>query len=404
MRLLTRNDLTVRLEELVRNAQSIDVAVAWTTPCRALELLADFGKRTGRLRAIVGLSGNATHPEALERLFETAELRFPRTRAGIFHPKLYIFSDGDRTAVWIGSANLTVAGFQVNEEIVVEVADCRDAMTWFRGAWTTAICATPGLIAEYAGRWVPQPPPPASMLHDPAILQNQISLPVNSFPKSWNTYVASLEAAEAEYARQQNRSGPVLGPDDSWLNTVTLGSPVVRRVDWDHFTQEDRYLLLGRRNYGHLGSMGGAGQANNVFREDTDENVAIRRVIRQALQPVMDANDRDFAASTGEFLRVVTELPRFGGGLATRFIALARPDRGVSVNSASRRALAFLAQLPVNSLQNPPQGGRAASYVDLIRCFEQQEWYSMPTPRNTYEMLLADNRAALFDSLVYEAP
>jgi hypothetical protein len=91
----------------------------------------------------------------------------------------------------------------------------------------------------------------------------------------------------------------------------------------------------------------------------------------------------------------------FGGALATRFLALARPDRAISVNNGSRARLSKLTGLPPTSLAHAPHG-RANSYMDLLRWFEQQGWYSNPNPKDVRERLLANARAALFDALVYE--
>jgi hypothetical protein len=92
---------------------------------------------------------------------------------------------------------------------------------------------------------------------------------------------------------------------------------------------------------------------------------------------------------------------RFAGGFSTRLVALARPDRAVSVNGGSSAQLAKLTGLPKTSLNHPPHG-RARSYLDLLRWFEKQAWYSNPSAQDAFERMLANARAALFDALVYE--
>ena len=61
----------------------------WANDCDALQLLLDFADNKS-LRAIVGIWGNATHPNALRQLQACAQLRLA-TGVGLFHPKFYLF-------------------------------------------------------------------------------------------------------------------------------------------------------------------------------------------------------------------------------------------------------------------------------------------------------------------------
>jgi hypothetical protein len=163
----------------------------------------------------------------------------------------------------------------------------------------------------------------------------------------WVSFVVAIAQADRYWGKrlqQLDLNEPVIGDEYGWLTTITLGHPVVRRTDWSDLTQEDRHLILGRPPYGWLGSMGGAGIANNVFREPTPQNLRIRRDIRAALEPVLQAGPAQFADAACDFIAAVDAIPHFSGGIATRLLALARPDRAISVNNASRRRLA---QLPI---------------------------------------------------------
>ena len=90
--LLTESQLQSRLEKNLEFANKIDIATAWATPGSALAALENaVGKSEIRLRAIVGISGNATDPDALERLKKIGQLRLADGNGRIFHPKVYIF-------------------------------------------------------------------------------------------------------------------------------------------------------------------------------------------------------------------------------------------------------------------------------------------------------------------------
>ena len=71
----------------------------------------------GEIIATVGRSFNQTHPDAIQWLLKKAStMRVFRIEKGLFHPKLYLFMDGDRYALFVGSSNLTYSGFYDNFE------------------------------------------------------------------------------------------------------------------------------------------------------------------------------------------------------------------------------------------------------------------------------------------------
>jgi HKD family nuclease len=66
----------------------------------------------GEIIATVGYSFNQTHPDAIQWLLKTAStIRVFRREKGLFHPKLYLFMEGDRYALFAGSSNLPTAAF-----------------------------------------------------------------------------------------------------------------------------------------------------------------------------------------------------------------------------------------------------------------------------------------------------
>ena len=60
---LSGDNLLYRFKELLETSRSVDIATAWATPGRHLQALRDAVERGDvKVRAIVGISGNATHP------------------------------------------------------------------------------------------------------------------------------------------------------------------------------------------------------------------------------------------------------------------------------------------------------------------------------------------------------
>ena len=129
--ILSSNALLDRFKNLLKTHTHVDIATAWATGGKHLRALAEAASQASRglnVRAIVGIAGNATRPDALEQLswITDGDLRIVPKGDHLFHPKLYLF--GRRRAgngivtrqVWIGSANFTEAGFggHANEEIM----------------------------------------------------------------------------------------------------------------------------------------------------------------------------------------------------------------------------------------------------------------------------------------------
>ena len=171
---LCGDDLHTRFTALLRKACSVDIATAWATPGEHLQALDDAAaSRDVKVRAIVGISGNATHPDALEELsrITAGDLRIVPKRDRLFHPKLYLFEWHEGGIVkrhaWIGSANFTRAGFggysNANEEIMLEVGpgERADALAdWFQERWGSLPHGFPisEQIRRYTKDWKRRPP------------------------------------------------------------------------------------------------------------------------------------------------------------------------------------------------------------------------------------------------------
>lgn len=157
---LTTDKLVDRFQDNLKYADQVNIAVAWATSGTALDLLETWEKdHPKRIRAIVGIYGNATEPEALERLAKIGELRLVEGSSALFHPKVYIFQ-GQSLIAWVGSANLTKGGFQYNEETIFETKQGQNILTWFEERWKECNELQPGDINNYHLRWEQKKPQP----------------------------------------------------------------------------------------------------------------------------------------------------------------------------------------------------------------------------------------------------
>lgn len=168
---LANEELFPRFNELLESARQVDLASAWATEgaaLAALERAAGRARNACRVRALVGIKGNSTTPDALERLDKIGELRVVDGDV-LFHPKVYLFKlPRDRRLAWVGSANFTGMGFGGNEEVILETAATRQITTWFEKRWVKTGLLAPELLEEYRGRyqvpkngWRDERPPPS---------------------------------------------------------------------------------------------------------------------------------------------------------------------------------------------------------------------------------------------------
>ncbi|KQU01825.1 hypothetical protein ASG60_18420 [Methylobacterium sp. Leaf469] len=402
---LTQEQLLLRLKEHLGTAERVDIATAWMSFGAAFSLLHAFAKaRPHALRAIVGTAGTTTHPRALRLIQQSAQLRLPNSHP-LFHPKLIIFHRPEGTVVWIGSANLTRCGFEQNTEIVAELPDeGATARAWFDDTWDALEKDCSPRLDQYEANWKPAPSgqgaDPTPTLSEDALWGLAQGL------TDWSSFVHAIKLANPVWQRKFGCT--VDGEMSSWLNTIALGMEITRRESWDDLSDVDYHVLLGIKDdaddimgYGLLGSMQGAGQVKTTFLKDTAAHRTVRERVRSLLQGAIHASDAEFTEAAVAFLRQISDLDRFGPAVATRLLALARPDRAVSVNNGSRPGLAALSGLPRSALSNVPTGPRAKSYADLLAFLATKDWYRQPKPVNRYEQTLANARAALLDCLVY---
>ena len=404
---LTTGALTTQFAANLAQSTRVDIATAWATEGPALDLLLDAARTRGvKIRAIVGTFGNATHPDALESLREIGKLRLAAGDRAMFHPKVYIFHGATWACAWIGSANLTGPGFARNEEVVFETARVADAATWFAQRWRACSPLAPDAIEDYRTRCRRQGV--SSRLAglvgrvDAGIAKRLACL---RGANSWKAYAAALEECNESW-RDEGFGWSVLGARHSYVQTIADAGTVARSESWIGLPRTSTAMLLGLDDmdgtWGLLGSMGAAGTAKQVFmRSRAPDDQRVLRRLRQSVDRVIRAGDGEVASVAVSVLEDLCRrdgkgLAGFGPGVVTRLLALARPERLVSVNDGSRNGLGKLFDLAPTTLGAPRNYGR------LLKRLYKLPWYGGRPGRSGRERRLWSMRAALIDSFVYE--
>ena len=388
--LITNENILQRFRDHVSWATNIDLASAWATSNEGLRALA--GRATAiEVRAVVGLWGHLTDPFALRTLADTGDLRGVDAHRR-FHPKVFIFRGAGRSVAWVGSANFTSGGFGRNEEALFETEATETVQDWFDALWSQCEPLTAAAIDKYAlSRRAnnPSPPPP------PRPPYSQVESPMQLLQRArdWRSYVTALNRCDVWWSNR--RPWSVLGDRASWRETVEVAHDIARHGDWGELGEFDRRRLLGvepGEGWALLGRMRPPAM-KTVFG-------ANRETIQRIVHMVAAANDGEFPRLAFEAYEDLRAVDGVGEGIASRLLTLARPDRFVSVNGASKKCLAKLFELPPTTL------GKPRNYRRLLELVYGQAWYQEPAPTAAHEQALYRMRTALLDCFVYddEAP
>ena len=391
------DNLSERFRENVECSTHVDVAVAWATKTSALNQLKHAVEEYDvALRIIVGTYGNATHPDALDSLNDIGELRLVPHGGPLFHPKVYIFRGDEDAIAWVGSANFTNGGFGGNTEAVFETRQWKSALRWFENQWNECGELPENAIAMYRRRR--RFNPPSRVLRD--MMGTPGRDPGNRLEyldqvQNWRGYVNALTQCQ-EWWEGQSKGWTVYGDTRSWTHTIERVMPIAIMDNWNALNENEVKQLLGRYSDGDfldsglLGSM--RPKAVNLFLEDME----LRHRLNAAVNAVVNAHPNNFPDVAVTAVDGIAGEKYIGIGVAPRILALARPDRVVSLNGASRKGLAQI--FPgIDRLDTSGDYGR---FLDQLYA---EPWFDSVEPNDVFERRLWSMRAALLDCFVYTA-
>lgn len=409
--LIKSEDIQCRFRQRLKWANKVDLATAWATNNAGLRDLRERQKQRGLfsgtgyldVRAIVGLYSNITAPEALRTLMEIGNLRIV-DKSRLFHPKIYIFRRNEEAVAWIGSANFTSGGFGANEELMFETEDTRSIQEWFESRWGTCCELQPHAIDVYEHRRK-QNPNPLPRFPQPAQAYQNLDHPyqflhdIADWNGDWKGYLYALEECNNWWA--SNEYGyTVFGEPYSWHNTILDLHDVIKRnlIELDEYNQR-RLLGLTDVGSGLLGNMSGSGNCfNTVFR-----NIDNLDQIQRSITHILEAHNNEFPDIAIEEYENIRKIRGIGKGIASRLMALARPDRIVSLNGGSVEHLAIYFGLDITILaQSKLTHKHIQNYHQLLVKLYDKEWFGTPQPGDPYGRSIWSMRAALIDCFVYQ--
>ena len=408
------DEIRVRFRDLLKAHTRVDIATAWATSGEHLRMLADATKQAQRrveVRAIVGIAGNATHPDVLEELYgiTSGDLRIISGEGRLFHPKLYLFGRPKNGRVefcaWVGSANFTNAGFgghaKGNEEIIVEIGPGRttDALAvWFRERWNRCPTNPPvrEVIRQYKEDSKQNPPgPDFRKLVSGGVSRRSDLLDHANRPLTFQGYLQALQECEA-MLQDEKRDWKILDPQGrSYMRAISERHKLLLgKAKWSQLDSKSKFLHLkggvSRGDSDWWGLLGRMARSN--WRAVRDHEARIRRI----LDNVVSAHDTEFPDVAVAAMQKLTSIDKVAHGTATLLLTLARPDRLLSLNSASQKAYGKLSGMSHSTL------GKPQNYRKLLQWLYDQPWYADSPPTDAVLERIWRFRAALVDAFVYE--
>ena len=408
------DEIQGRFKDLLKAHTRVDIATAWATHGEHLRMLAEATKREQsrvEVRAIVGTAGNATRPDALQELYgiTNGDLRIISDGIRLFHPKLYLFGRHKNGHVgshaWVGSANFTNAGFgghaEANEEIIVEIGPGKtiDALAaWFQERWNRCPTDPPvgEMIRRYTEDWKQNPPDPDFRKFVSGDVSRRSDLLDDAHrPLTLQEYRQALRKCE-EMLQDEEKDWEVLNPRGrSYMRAISERQRLLLgEARWSQLDSKSQLLQLTgglpRGDSSWWGLLGRMARSNGKAVRDHEDR------IRRILANVVSADDTEFPGVAVAAMQELTSIDYVAHGTATLLLALARPDRLLSLNSASQKAYGKLSGMSPSTLGEPQ------NYRKLLEWLYAQPWYADSPPSDGALERIWRFRAALVDAFVYE--
>lgn len=384
------------LLRLISACEQAQWAVAWATPNDLVDAAIAHKEKFKHL--VVGTHLYQTNPEVLKRLssVSTATAMSP-SGTKLFHPKVYLFSQGGQVRAVVGSHNLTYGAMSRNIEASVLVEGTAkdpviaDLIRFVHRSWLDALPITEDFLYQYRHQWQAKRAARES-LEKFVPLRRPRTKGTGRAPQemTWAQYVVevrkpshhSLEErlrvlGEARRLFTEHSMFSAMGEDERKLVAGTLGRQKSKRDGTD---------------YALFGSMGGSGAFAKLV---GDNSTGLSRALDSIpITGIVTAEQYERYAE--QFTAAFKGSSRIGSvPTASRLLAMKRPDVFVCLDAANRVDLCN-------------HFGVASTTIDLDNYWEriveqmmQTAWWQSTMPDDSTEQEIWRGRAALLDAIYY---
>jgi len=393
LKLISSNKKLIRtLSRLIESHSEATFAVAWASSGNSVfDLIQEHSSRI--TRAIIGTHFYQTHPDVLDAFQGKANARFVLQPSGVFHPKLYLFRTEERWEALIGSANLTSGALSTNSEAMLLIGGAGDDSTSVRDEivslidryWEMAKPIKKSEAAAYREVWNRKQPALRRLTGQYGSSNTKKPLTASSvMSMAWDNYFNAVKADRHHgFEKRCELLATVARAFAEHRTFASMPLPLRKTIAGLPNDQEIRW--------GWFGSMQGAGYYHQAVNENNKhlskalDEIPLRGVVTRS----------EYEKYIAEFLKAFPN-GRHGVAIASRLLALKRPDQFVCLDSKNQHGLC-------RDFGIVRSGMNYDRYWDeIIERITDAPWWNSMRPKNAKEAAVWDGRAAMLDAVFYE--
>jgi len=404
VRMLSEAQAAQEVLGLLKTCSNVSLAVAWATKGGVADALLASGKLK---RAVVGTHMYITDPKVLRRFSEHQDVSvIPPSHPRLFHPKVYIFEKGSQAWAIVGSHNLTRRAFglphragapsNIEASVLIEgrVDDqpIKDLLAFVDTSWAEGEKPDEDFLFSYELQYQ------ANRRHLEALKTfRRISWPKGAGQEpspmtlSWAEFVRETRTAGRDDFEQRmallDSAQRIFGAKRSFSE---MGATERKAIAGTFGTKEEQ---LDGLEWGWFGRMFSQGDFKHLVNQKP-------QLLSGALDHIPaqgDVTEQQYRAFVEDYRTAFADSSHKGGyPVASRLLAMKRPDQFVAVNSKNRRELCGALNVAHSTLDLDNFWERIVERIRL------SPWWLAPRPRYASEARLWDFRAAMLDCLYYE--
>ncbi len=388
----TNNALKTTLSRLVKKYENISFAVAWASD--GTEIFNEIIKKLKNIhKSVIGTHFYQTHPNVLDAFVDDQKIRFMLQPNGVFHPKIYLFWNDDEWEALIGSANLTIGALTKNSEVMVLISGMKSdtsikikVLTLIKDYWEKSRSVSADDARAYRDFWE----------------RNQYSLrrlsgQYGKFARSNSPIESKIMTMTWEQFIDKVKKNP--HDDHEFEGRCRLLKLVHENFNCTHLFRDMetgvRKTIAGlpneyNDNWTWFGSMRGDG----IFHSAINNN---NGCISSALDNIPisgPVTEEQYKAYFEEFCNAFVDVKN-RVGIASRLLAMKRPDYFVCLSSKNKKELC-------KSFGIKQKIDYESYWEEIIERIMDSVWWKEPRPNNREDWNVWDGRAAMLDSIFYE--
>ncbi len=394
MRILSNaQEIHKELKRLIRKYTKYNWAVAWaSTSFDGFELLTKNKRRIHRMA--IGIHFYQTHPDFIREFADVDGVKFIMRPDGLFHPKVYMFEDGEgRWECIVGSANFTRSAFSTNSEMAVLISSddlgadeaYQDVVETIEAYWSEGRRVDRSDLASYADVWRRKRKSLESISGRYGDLNKPVKSPmdIEIFKITWQEFFQRVQNDQhhslhgrvkvLEAARDLFHSHSHFKDMTVEARKGIAGFGGDEEIDWLWF-----------------GSMKGAGYFKQAVNQNNDYiSLALDQI------PLEGSLSSKQYQGFADLFQKAFESGGAGIATTTRLLAMKRPDYFVCLDSKNKGGLCKAFGIPKSI--------RFDNYWDLIvERIIDSVWWCSEEPTDPVELAVWNGRVAFLDSLFYD--